>query len=88
MTRNRAIISLIIIALMLIGPYWLYVPVLVLATLTFPLYWEGILLGFVIDTFYGLGNYESLFMRFPVALGVTILILLMPLARKYLRLNA
>lgn len=37
----------------LVLPYWIYIPVLFLAIIYFPFYWEGILLAFFADTVYG-----------------------------------
>ncbi|MEK7227459.1 MAG: hypothetical protein AAB641_01030 [Patescibacteria group bacterium] len=49
--RPLATIFLIITIIFL--PYWVYVPALIAAEALLPLYWEGILLGFLIDALYG-----------------------------------
>ena len=49
--RHLATIALVLAVLFL--PYWLYVPAVVLAVAFFPLYWEAVLLGFLVDVLYG-----------------------------------
>ena len=39
----------------LVLPYWLYLPILLITMILFPFFWEGILFAFLIDTIYGSG---------------------------------
>lgn len=78
---------LILLALFLL-PYWIYLPLLFLAIFFISFYWEGIVLAFLVDTLYGFGAGTDWLGRFPLALGASILFLVVPLARKYLRINA
>lgn len=71
--RYLATIALLVSIIFL--PYWIYVPALVAAIAAFPLFWEGILLAFLIDILYGEGIYAGL-----LALGG--LILLLPLRNR------
>ncbi len=52
MTR-RILGSIIVLISILVLPYWVYIPVLFVAIIFFPLYWEGILFAFLIDILYG-----------------------------------
>lgn len=45
--------SVLMLFSILVLPYWIYIPVLFLAIIYFPFYWEGILLAFFADTVYG-----------------------------------
>ncbi len=49
--RLIAIILLIVSIIFL--PYWVYVPTLIIAMAVLPIFWEGILFGFLIDALYG-----------------------------------
>ena len=57
---NYRILATIFVFLSIIFlPYYVYVPALVLAMGAYPLYWEGVLLGFLIDILYGEGIYAG-----------------------------
>lgn len=49
--RPLATVALLLAIIFL--PYWFYIPALLVAMAAFPLYWESILLGFLIDVLYG-----------------------------------
>ncbi|MDO8424224.1 MAG: hypothetical protein Q7S54_01265 [bacterium] len=49
----RLIATILLILSIIFLPYWIYVPALVAAMAAFPLFWESILLGFLIDVLYG-----------------------------------
>lgn len=52
MTR-RTLGTIVVLISILILPYWVYLPVLFISIIFFPLYWEGILFAFLIDILYG-----------------------------------
>ncbi len=66
--------TLIVFLSILILPYWVYIPVLCIAVIVFPFFWEGILLALFIDFVYG-GGIES-FSSFPFTISFYILIFL------------
>jgi hypothetical protein len=69
-------------------PYWIYIPLLFLAILFFPFFWEGILLGFLIDVLYGsLGFGLASFIQSFSFWAFVLLLLLLPL-RKIIRAYA
>jgi len=72
--------SLIVFLSILIFPYWIYIPVLCVAVIVFPFFWEGILLAMFIDFIYGSGIESFSALLFSVSFYILILlILLVPL---------
>ncbi len=51
--RDRLIATVLILGATIFLPYWIYLPLLVVAMALIPFYWEAIFLGFLIDTLYG-----------------------------------
>ena len=49
----RPITTILLVVSIFFLPYWFYIPALVVAMAAFPLYWESILLGLLIDVLYG-----------------------------------
>jgi hypothetical protein len=84
---KRLYVSLAILTAILLGPYWLYIPLLVVALWYVPMYWEGIVLGFLADSLYGLGAYGWLQFPFPIALLGAILFLIFIPIRERIRSN-
>ena len=75
---NRLVSYFIILLLILFTPYWIYIPVLLLAILVFPFFWEGVLFALLIDTLYGYGGgtLEALRSILPlVTLGVVLVLI-------------
>lgn len=66
-------------------PYWIYLPAIVIALIYFRLFWEGVVLGFLIDMFYG---YGSGFSHYQFSIYALILLLLLVPIRDNLRFNA
>lgn len=60
MTR-RTLGSIIVLISILLLPYWIYIPVLFVAIVLLPLYWEGILFASLIDILYGGGVETALY---------------------------
>lgn len=71
MSRERLIATGTILLAILFLPYWIYLPLIGAAMILFPLYWEAIVFGFLIDTLYGTGT-----LRFAVIATVLLLALL------------
>ena len=88
MTNFRPVIALLLFILIVIAPYWLYLPALFFALLRFPLFWEGVLLAFLADVLYGANVYNNFFLKFPFALAASILVLLVPMVHRYFRIHA
>ena len=51
--NRRITLTLIILALLVFAPYWVYLPALIIAILITPLYWEAIPLSHLITVLYG-----------------------------------
>ena len=81
----RPIVNIIILVLLFSAPYYIYVPVIIFGILAFPVYWEALVYGLLIDTLYGAGTVRF---ALPFLFTLTVLVVLgMPL-RNYVRLNA
>ncbi|MFZ2763891.1 MAG: hypothetical protein WAX80_02565 [Minisyncoccia bacterium] len=85
---GRIIGSVMVFVSILVLPSWVYLPLLLIAILAFPFFWEGILFGFLIDVIYGRGIelIPSLISPFAL-LALVILIVIMPI-KENLRSNA
>jgi hypothetical protein len=46
---------IIVLFSILVLPYWIYIPILFIAIVIFPFFWEGILLALLIDVLHGPG---------------------------------
>lgn len=59
-------------------PFWIYIPILFMAVIFFPFFWEGILLGFFVDVVHGSGitSFTSLFPSFAIYVLIALIILL------------
>lgn len=76
--KKRIITTVLIVVSVIIMPYWFYLPVLFLAVIIFPFYWEGLLVVFFIDVIYGSGFglghlFSPLVISVLVALAISIL---------------
>lgn len=87
MTR-RPIFNLIALILIFIAPYWLYFPVLALGLILLPVYWEGVVLGFIIDVLYGADAHTGISLHFPFAIAASVAVLILYPLKKQLRINA
>jgi hypothetical protein len=76
MTR-RALGSIVLLISILVLPYWIYIPILFIAIVLLPFYWEGILFAFLVDILYGSGVETGLY-------ALILLVVLLPV-RKSLR---
>ena len=82
MFRVITFILLVLGAILL--PYWIYVPALALSIIYFRFFWEGVVVGFIIDLLYGYGGG---FGQYLFALSSLALLLAMLPIRDKLRLN-
>lgn len=77
---QRILGSVIVLISILVLPYWIYLPILFMAIILFPFFWEGVLFGFLIDTIYASGVETFSLLLSPSALSaLIILIVLLPL---------
>ncbi len=85
MILRRLLIDISLVLLVLFAPYWLYLPLILLALCLVPLYWEGILLASLIDIIYGAP--ASGWLDFPHALVACLVVLATIPLRKRIRIN-
>jgi hypothetical protein len=85
MIQPRHITFFFIFLLVLIMPWWIYLPALALAVLLLPFFWEGLVLAFIVDVLYGTRLSENFFLMFPIALGTTLLLVIVPFIQKRFR---
>ena len=88
MNNGRVYTTILIFVLVLVAPYWLYLPLLFAAVLIFPLYFEGIFLGFIIDVLYSGHPHPSFSIFYPVALVTLLIVLVLIPLKKRMRINA
>ena len=81
--RKRIAASLFVLAAILFLPYWAYLPLLAVAMVLVPFYWEAIVFGFLIDVLYGSGG--TLFSPAPLV-TLLFLVILLPI-RERIRWN-
>lgn len=88
MNISRAATLVALILLVIFAPYWLYLPAILIATVMFPLFVEGIGFGLLLDTLYRPGGDGFFLLDFPLGICATALVVLTPFVRKRLRFNA
>jgi len=81
----RVITVIVLVLSIVLLPYWLYLPALVISMVYFRLFWEGIALAFLVDALYGYGTWFSHY-QFSVY-ALIIFLILLPI-RDNLRFNA
>lgn len=86
--RRRHFYTLIVFILILVAPYWLYLPALAVGIVMLPMYWEAVALGFIIDVLYGEVGHKGLSFMFPFAFIITLTLLVLTYTKRYLRYNA
>ncbi|CAN5151928.1 hypothetical protein BH11PAT1_BH11PAT1_5890 [soil metagenome] len=84
---KRSYIHVIILVALIAFPFWIYVPLIVVATLYEPFFYEAIIYGFFIDILYGAQTYNSYTLVFPFALGLSILVVTLLPLRQYIRVD-
>jgi hypothetical protein len=64
-------------------PYWVYLPLLLSSMILFPLFWEGIVLAFLVDILYGRGIGGLPELISPMAFSAMLLLMaVMPLRER------
>ncbi len=88
MKKNRPFSVVALVLAVIFLPSYVYLPALLAAIIVFPLFWEGILVGFLIDALYGpgLASFASIFSMFAFY-GLILVAILVPV-RKSIRSHA
>lgn len=81
----RLIFFLICFGLVIVAPFWVYVPVVLVGVVVFPFFVEAIILGALVDVLYGDGRF--LFGFTFTLLSAVVVYFAVPL-REHLRFNA
>ena len=64
-------------------PFWVYLPFLLASMILFPLFWEGIILAFIIDILHGRGIGPIADLISPMAFSATLILMaVMPLRER------
>lgn len=84
MTRH-IIGSLVVLVSILVFPYWVYMPILFIAIVIIPFFWEGILLALLIHVIHGNGAGILLSLVSPLVLSVLIVLIILLPIRENLR---
>ena len=58
---RRVLGSTVVLISILVLPFWIYLPILFIAIVIFPFFWEGILFALLVDTVYGSGIETALY---------------------------
>jgi len=82
----RIIFSITLLIIILSAPAWVYLPLIFLGIVLFPMYLEAIVLGVVIDMAYG-GTQSIFFTKFAFGIGIALLVYLFAPIRSYLRFS-
>jgi len=82
---RRILGSMLVLISILVLPYWIYIPILFIAIIFFPFFWEGIFLAFLIDVIHGSGIGGFSFLISPFAFYALIALILLLLLRERLR---
>ncbi len=80
--------TFILIILIIVSPWWIYTAALVILTITYPFYIEGIIVSFIIEALYSPAKLHISPFNFPLALIITLLIIFLIPIRKHIRLHA
>ncbi len=83
----RHLATLFVFLLIILGPYWMYLPAIILCIVVFPFYVEAIPLAVLIDVLYG-RELSSLAFMFPFGMIASVCVLLSAPIREHLRFNA
>ena len=78
---------LILLLAIIFLPYWVYLPLLLVAIVIFPVFWEGVLFGLLIDVLYGWGVTAWPSLISPVALSALLLVIILLPVRERLRFH-
>ncbi len=85
--KKRLVALLMLLLAIIFLPYWVYLPLLLAAILVFPVFWEGILFGLLIDVLYGWGVTAWPSLISPAALSALVLVIILLPVRERLRFH-
>jgi len=85
--NKRTSVSIILLVLVGVTPFWVYIPALMLSVIFIPLYFEAILFAFLIDVLYGSQTHIGLSLAFPFATLVCLFLIMSIPLRERLRLG-
>jgi hypothetical protein len=86
--NKRTLLTLLLIVLVLVGPYWLYLPALLLLAVFMPYYWEGLIIAFFVDVMYGTYSHKFVNFYYPYAFIILLAILTSFIIRRRIRIHA
>lgn len=86
--NKRLICTIVLVIALMAFPYWIYLPLIFVASIVFPFYWEGIILAFLVDVLYGVQTHSTISFVYPFAIIASIIILVMLPIRERIRFNA
>lgn len=87
MTKQRLGASLLILLSIIFLPYWIYLPVLLAGIIIFPMFWEGVVFGLLIDVLYGWGITAPPSLISPMALVALVFIVVLFPVREHIRFH-
>ena len=83
--NKRNLLTLILFIIIILFPYYIYLPLLTLGIVFIPFYYEAVPLGFLVDALYGPFAHHGLSFSFPVGIFVTVLVLILLPIRERMR---
>ncbi len=86
MTRH-VIGSIIVLLSILLLPYWIYIPVLFVAIITVPFFWEGMLFALMIEAMYTVKISIFTPLISPLTVSTLILLIILLPIREKIRLH-
>lgn len=83
----RILIIILNFCLIMLAPWWIYLPALFISVFKINFFAESIAFGFLIDVLYGSALYKGSFFSYPFALTLLVLVLALVPIKNHLRLN-
>jgi hypothetical protein len=87
MIKFRHLATVITLFSIILMPYWVYLPLLLASMILFPLFWEGMVLAFLIDILYGRGIGGLPELISPMAFSAMLILLAVMPLRERLRVT-
>ncbi|MBX4199082.1 hypothetical protein KW800_02285 [Candidatus Parcubacteria bacterium] len=84
----RIAFTIVTLIFILIAPYWLYLPLIVVGVILFPLYLESVGLGLAVDVLYGGAGHGDILFGMPFAFLAAVLTLFAVPLREHLRFQS
>lgn len=86
MTKYRLGATLLVLMAVIFLPYWIYLPAVFAAMIVFPIFWEGIILAYLIDILYGRGVGSFAELLSPMAFTAAVILIVLIPVRERLRI--